>query len=236
MRTPRPSPYGFARSLGPAVCIGLAAWTAVDARPLSGAQIAQHGSVANGTPACQSCHGGAGTPSIDARTPRIAGLDAAYLQRQLQLFATGQRRNLAMMQAARSLSADNREAVAAYFAGLPAGTPSPTAVSRPVDTAAGRRLAERGRWAANIPPCASCHAADGLGVGATSPALAGQSAAYIEAQLVDWSSGARSGDPLGLMTGIARRLRPEDRKNVAAYYASLRTRPVTAPSVAKARR
>ena len=62
---------------------------------------------------------------------------------------------------------------------------------------------------------------DGSGVWSTSPALAGQSAAYIEAQLAGWSDGERRGDPLGLMTAIAKRLSAKDRKSVAAYYASL---------------
>lgn len=126
-----------------------------------------------------------------------------------------------MMLVAKSLSSDNREAVATYFSSLPVGTWDRRVAVRPGDAGHGQRLADRGRWAVNVPPCASCHGADGLGVGAVSPPLAGQSATYIEAQLIDWSDGDRTGDPLGLMTGIARRLNATDRKSVAAYYGSL---------------
>jgi cytochrome c553 len=226
----------FARWVGPVLLLGVAARATADAQGPSGAAIARQGVVAQGTPACESCHGAPGAPPIDSRTPRIAGLDADYLQRQLQLFANGKRRNPAMMQVARSLSPENRDAVAAYFAGLPAGPSRLSTANSPIDIGPGKLLAERGRWAVNVPPCASCHAADGLGVGATSPALAGQSAAYIEAQLIGWSEGDRGGDPLGLMTVIAKRLSAKDRKSVAAYYASLGSGPTPGSTSTKAPR
>jgi thiosulfate dehydrogenase len=214
--------------------MGAAAWAATAAQGLSGASIARDGIAAQGTPACQSCHGAAGTPPIDPDTPRIAGLDADYLRRQLRLFKTGQRRNPVMMQVASSLSPGDMATVAGYFARLPAGAAHRLAANSPGDIGTGRLIAERGRWAVNVPPCASCHAADGLGVGATAPALAGQSAAYIEAQLLAWSDGDRGGGPLGLMTGIAKRLNANDRESVAAYYHSLRSTPPDGPAPAKA--
>jgi cytochrome c553 len=205
--------------------------------PLSkptGSEIFAHGIVGQGTPACQSCHGGLGSPPINAKTPAITGLDAGYLERQLDLFGKGLRRNLAMMQVARSLNQDNRTTVARYLADQPRGAVPGPAAKGALEMALGRQLAERGRWAVNVPPCASCHGADGLGVGATSPALAGQSAAYIEGQLIDWSDGDRSGDPLGLMTGIAKRLNAKERSSVAAYYGSLRSQPARSRVSAKA--
>lgn len=72
---------------------------------------------------------------------------------------------------------------------------------------------------------------DGLGAGSVSPALAAQPAGYIEAQLNAWRDGDRRADPLGLMTGLAKRLTPAEIKAVAAYYAS---RPANVPIPANA--
>ncbi|MGC1304360.1 MAG: c-type cytochrome, partial [Caulobacteraceae bacterium] len=76
-----------------------------------------------------------------------------------------------------------------------------------------------------VPPCASCHGADGLGVNSLSPPLAGQRADYLERQLLRFRQNERRDDPLGLMRGISSRLSPGEIRAVAAYYASLAPRP-----------
>jgi cytochrome c553 len=71
--------------------------------------------------------------------------------------------------------------------------------------------------------CAGCHGADGNGGADPSwPKLAGQDASYIAKQLSDFKSGARK-DPI--MTGMAAPLSAADIKNLAAYFASLKTKP-----------
>lgn len=71
--------------------------------------------------------------------------------------------------------------------------------------------------------CAGCHGADGNGGADPSwPKLAGQDASYIAKQLSDFKSGARK-DPI--MTGMAAPLSATDVKNLAAYFASLKTKP-----------
>ena len=71
------------------------------------------------------------------------------------------------------------------------------------------------------PPCASCHGSRGTGVGSVTPPLAGQTQAYLLAQLKRFRSGERKSDTLGLMNGIARRLSNNDLRAAAAYYGSL---------------
>ena len=71
--------------------------------------------------------------------------------------------------------------------------------------------------------CAGCHGADGNGGADPSwPKLAGQDASYIAKQLTDFKSGARK-DPI--MSGMAAPLSATDIKNLAAYFASLKTKP-----------
>ena len=83
----------------------------------------------------------------------------------------------------------------------------------------GERLALYGRWSDEVPGCVQCHGERGSGVGTVFPALVGQPAGYIVAQLQAWKSGTRKGEPLGLMQGIAGRLSEEDVRGVADYFA-----------------
>lgn len=63
--------------------------------------------------------------------------------------------------------------------------------------------------------CAGCHAADGNSVNPANPKLAGQPAAYLTKQLMDFKSGARKSP---VMQGIAASLTPDDMKNLGVYY------------------
>src|SRR3546814_2076181 len=70
-------------------------------------------------------------------------------------------------------------------------------------------------------PCADCHGPKGEGLGPANPALAGQPAVYLAAQLRAWRRGERRNDPGNVMTGISLRLIPSEIVRVAAYAASL---------------
>lgn len=201
---------------------------AVPARAAGGfdaAAVARTGRIEQGTPACGSCHGLAGEGVAAQQGPRLAGLDADYLARQLAAFAGGQRANPTMSTIARSLTPDQREQMADYFSRLPpaaATGPAPTG-----DRAHGQALAETGDWAHGVPACDACHGPGGLGVGAAMPPLRGQGEAYLLRQLQAFRGGARRGDGLGLMASVARRLSETDLRAAAAYYAGL---PAAAPA------
>ena len=203
-----------------ALLAGSAQALADDADVSVGHRIAQQGMLA-GHAGCAACHleNGAGQP--DVGIPRLAGLHLDYLNQQLSYFAGGQRQNAVMRPYAQMLDTRQRQQVAAYYASL--------AVSRPVEAdapppdllAQGQRIVEYGSADADMPSCSQCHGVSGLGVGDFSPALAGQSAAYIAGQLTAWHDGARR-DPKGIfMQAEARRLSYSDIKAVAAYLATL---------------
>lgn len=65
--------------------------------------------------------------------------------------------------------------------------------------------------------CAACHGANGVSVSDTIPNLAGQRAAYVEAQLKALKEGTRKHAVMG---AIAAQLNPDDIANVAAYFAT----------------
>jgi cytochrome c553 len=179
-------------------------------------------------PACSACHGAQGEGRPDLAYPRLAGLDSAYLIEQLNAFADGGRNNEAMVPIAKALTADERQAIAKFYAGL--ATPKVDEPQKADDKtiAAGAALASRGDWSKGLPGCGQCHGATGQGVGKAFPTLAGQSAEYITAQLKAWKDGKRTNDPLHLMTSISGKLSDDQIAAAAAYYASLPAAAVTA--------
>lgn len=166
---------------------------------------------------CVACHGpeGQGTGAY----PHLAGLGEAYIRRQLDAFASGERANAIMKPIASGLSESQRQAVAAYFSGL-SPVPADAAAGAPPD-GPGRTLALHGRWQQDLPACVQCHGPGGQGIGEDFPPLAGQPAAYLEDQLKAWRAGNRPAGPQGLMGHIAERLDEDDLKAVAAYFAAL---------------
>jgi len=85
-----------------------------------GGEIAQRGLREDDIPACVSCHAG----DRSGEFPRLEGLSAEYISTQLRLFSEGTRAGSTyaaiMAPIARRLSAEQIEAVAAYFSSVPA--------------------------------------------------------------------------------------------------------------------
>lgn len=73
--------------------------------------------------------------------------------------------------------------------------------------------------------CALCHSADGVSPMSKFPKLAGQKAAYIEKQVLDFKHGQRSNDG-GQMQTIASEVELSSLKESAQYFASLPPPPV----------
>lgn len=166
--------------------------------------------------ACAGCHGkdGGGQGSF----PRLAGMNASYLLKQLSDFASGSRDSAIMKPIVAVLSPDDRKAVAGYFAQLPipkAGAPIESASAESI----GKQLAMRGVWSKEVPACVQCHGPGGVGVGSSFPALAGQSSSYITGQLQAWQRGTRRNDPLELMRHIASKLSADEVSAVSEWFA-----------------
>lgn len=182
----------------------------------SGASIAASGN-SNGVPACVACHGAKGEGNAAGGFPRLAGLGAAYLDSQLNHFADGTRKNVVMEPIAKQLTVDERKAVSAYFAGLPAA-PAIALSDEKLKQEAGAWLATRGRWDESLPACVQCHGPGGVGVGDVFPSIAGQSPDYIAAQLHAFKNSTRPGGPMDLMGAVARKLSDADIAVVAKHF------------------
>ena len=170
---------------------------------------------------CMACHGVDGAGQVAAGYPRLAGLNATYLQKQLDDFASGARSNPVMQPTASALSEDERHAMTEYYSKmpLPAALATPT-MAMPAADNIGAVLATRGDWSRGVPGCVQCHGPAGSGVGANFPPLAGQPASYIEAQLKAWQNGTRHNDPLQLMQHLSSALSAQDIQAVATWFAA----------------
>lgn len=170
--------------------------------------------------ACATCHGAEGEGMAAAGFPRLAGLSADYLKKQLADFASGERANPVMQPIAAALSPEEVDAVTTMLANKPRPQVELIGRSAPAE-GVGAVLALRGAWERNIPGCVACHGPSGVGVGKAFPPLVGQSAQYLSSQLNAWRQGTRKNDPNDLMGHIARGLTEDEVKAVAEYFAGL---------------
>lgn len=170
---------------------------------------------------CAACHGMDGN-STDPQYPKLAGQQAPYIYRQLELFKSGVRQNPIMFGMATPLSNQDMADLAAYFSSqktLP-GVADPKAV------AVGQALYRGGDRAVDVPACMACHGPDGMGnPGAVYPHLAGQHAQYIRQVLTAWHDGTTWGKTThaSIMPTIAKRLTATQIADVASYIEGLHT-------------
>ncbi|WP_151669790.1 c-type cytochrome [Nitrincola schmidtii] len=169
---------------------------------------------------CTACHQADGSgmymPGGES-WPRLAGLDAAYIYKQLKDFTEGQRKNASMAPFAAMLNDQQMRDVSVYYSEMPATAGKGGESADEEMLKWGQTLATNGDWSRYIPSCQSCHGPDNLGAGEHFPAIAGQHSGYIEAQLLAWQKETRQNDPQHLMLAIAERLSPYDIQAVSAW-------------------
>ena len=155
---------------------------------------------------CWGCHGAGAAPK-DPTIPVIQGQQAAYLEKQLHDFRSGQRDDQIMSSMAESIPAKETARAAAMIAAMPwpniegaSSAPEPDAVV----------------------VCQSCHGADfagGPGPEGVAPRLAGQFATYLEAQMGAFARGERAKSKT--MTLMMKSLDASERARIAKYLAGL---------------
>jgi cytochrome c553 len=176
---------------------------------------------------CQACHGQGGN-SVNPEWPNLAGQNASYISEQLHLFRGQQRNNPIMYPMAVALTDQDIADLAAYFsAQTPAG-----GEADPTYWKAGDALYRGGDRKRNIPACKACHGPVGRGnPGSGYPALQAQHSVYTVNQLTHYASEERYVDPSGakqrsrnsaVMTAIAKRLTPDDMRDLASYIQGMR--------------
>jgi cytochrome c oxidase subunit 2 len=195
-------------------------------QPTFAQTMAQTGSPARGRAlyaTCAGCHGQQGEGNVALNSPKLSGMEAWSLEKQLQKFKKGVRgfhENDAygkqMVAFASTLTTDMAiKDVAAYISTL-TDSPVPTTVTGNINN--GRRL---------YVSCGACHGADGKGNWATgAPRLAGINDWYLQRQLSNFRAGIRGTHPddgLGKQMAIVSDMLTSEQavNDVVAYINSL---------------
>lgn len=151
--------------------------------------------------ACAACHGEDGN-ATDPNTPSLAGEDPDYLVTATRSYRDGTRDYLMMKHPVESLSDQDIENLAAYYASQ---EPKATPVNRPLTTA---------DWVAR---CDRCHGIDGSSTDPRFPRLAAQRQEYIQQALAAYKTETRGNSMMRAMTAP---LSDAEIASIAAYYAS----------------
>lgn len=166
---------------------------------------------------CAACHGADGN-SPSNMFPKLAGQGEAYLVKQMTEFKDGTRQNAVMAPMVAALTEQDMADLASFYASnkvTEGGTPEEL-------VEAGQIVYRGGNKESGVPACMACHGPTGVGMPAAKwPALSGQHAAYLEAQLNAFASGARNNDSSSMMRDIAAKMTADEIKAVSAYASGL---------------
>lgn len=163
---------------------------------------------------CQSCHGEDGN-SATSDYPKLAGQYAAYIQKQINNFKDGSRKDPVMTDMAATVT-DNQDLldISAYFA-----SQKQMKGAKPVITKGGQA-----RFLGPGNGCVNCHGVNGKGMAPNNPSapvIGGQHKDYLVKQLKNFGSGARDNDTSGMMPVIAGFMSEDEIEEVASYESGL---------------
>lgn len=167
---------------------------------------------------CAGCHNPDGN-SIIPENPKLAGLDAGYLERQLKDFKSGKRASDIMSTIIPMIDESEFKALATYFSGQKrqAGV-----AQNPKLVEQGRQIFSEGVIGSAVPACTGCHNEDAVDA---YPRINGQNATYVRSQLMNFRSGARSNDAKKVMRAVAKRMSDTEIEAVAEYIVTLKEYP-----------
>ncbi len=177
---------------------------------------------------CVACHGPQGQGGgSGGYAPRIGGDPAGYIYDQLKNFQTGRRRYPLMTWMVQYLPDPYMHEIAAYFSQqtVPARPRSQQPAVSPATLAIGRKLVLQGDPTRHIPACTACHGAQLAGAEPDVPALLGDDAVYIGAQLSAFKQGVRGSKGPNWMHAMAAKLSGQEINAIAAWLA---TQPIPA--------
>ena len=166
---------------------------------------------------CATCHGADGNSQL-AMNPKLAGQGARYLVKQLQDFKSGARNNATMAAMVISLSDQDMEDIAAWYASQQTTLQG----ADPESVELAQRLYRAGNSEIAVAACSACHSPTGKGnAPAGFPSLSGQHPEYTLQQLKGFRSGARQNDGSAMMRTIVERLTDKELEALASYVSGL---------------
>lgn len=172
------------------------------------------GNVENGAElaaGCFGCHGEDGHSMVPS-FPKLAGLQADYIAKQVFDFQGGKRTDETMVGMSYMVgSKEDAIDVGAYFQSQSPMKGEPT----------GSKLGKKGASVYVELGCATCHGKGGEGKGNLFPRIGGQHLDYLAKTLRDFRSGERTSDRSGMMAPIAKKLNDEQIDALADYVSGL---------------
>ena len=168
-------------------------------------------------PLCAGCHNEDGN-SVMPEFPKIAGLDAAYITKQITDFKKFKRVSEIMGPMATQIPDSEVEALAAYFSKQKR---TPGVVTDKNLAAQGQLIYTDGILNSAVPACGGCHGEKGEGTDKF-PRLAGQHTVYLNTQLLNFKNDVRNNDAKKVMRAIAQRMTEQEMKAASEYITSLK--------------
>lgn len=169
---------------------------------------------------CGACHGADGN-SVTPEWPNLAGQHAAYTVRQLEAYKEGLRTDAGMRGFAATLSDQDMQDIAAYFA---TQTPQPRGAD-PELVSLGEQIYRGGVPERGVAACIACHGPNGLGNPlAAYPRISGQHSTYVFNTLQAYASGERRSDTAysQMMRNVSELLFENEMRALASYVQGLR--------------
>ncbi len=168
--------------------------------------------------ACAGCHGADGNSAL-AVYPKLAGQNERYLLKQFNDIKSGSRPVAMMAGQLDNKSEQDLADIAAYYASLPISLGAAKADL----VESGQQLYRSGNKNTGVAACTACHSPTGAGNGpAGFPALGGQHADYIAAQLTAFRAGERVNDgDSKIMRNVAFHLKDNEIEALASYISGL---------------
>ena len=166
---------------------------------------------------CTGCHNEDGN-STTPEFPKLAGLDPAYIAKQIKDFKNDKRVSEIMGPMANQIPDKDIGFLAAYFSKQKRTT---GVVTDQKLAAQGQQIYDDGIVSSAVPACSGCHGEKGEGTDKF-PRLAGQHTVYLLTQLNNFKNSVRNNDARKVMRAITLRMTEQDMKAAAEYITSLK--------------
>lgn len=163
---------------------------------------------------CQTCHGEDGN-SASPEIPKLAGQFAVYIQKQVNDFKSGIRKDPVMSEMAATVASEQDLLdIAAYFASQ----------KQMKGAEAIHNMAGRARYMGSMTGCRTCHGHSGKkpeSINMLNPVINGQHKDYLVKQLKNYKNHTRSSESAAAMSLIAGYMTEKDIEDVASYVSGL---------------
>jgi cytochrome c553 len=167
---------------------------------------------------CAACHGADGNSALGSN-PKLAGQNERYTLKQLLDIKSGAREVPLMTGLLNNLNEQDLSDIAAFYAAQEKTVNG----ANPDNLEIGERIYRAGIADLGVAACTACHSPNGAGVAqAGFPALGGQHAEYISAQMRAFRAGTRDndGDPAPMRI-VSERLTDAEIESLANYISGL---------------